>query len=555
MKQEYDSFLQLMGSFVREEPPRLQAEPDWNAQMALARVHSLAGVLGYMIVQYRLCPELHGISRELCMSTIDGFNQRNAQTERFSQALAGQGIDHILMKGYVVKDCYPLPELRTYGDIDLVIRPEDRKKCHEFLLRQGFQVKTDWEPVYSYTRGMEFYEIHTQLLDADIPGKPQIRQWFSRIWSNAVPDGAHRFVFQTEYHFLYLLTHLAKHICGSGAGVRMYMDIALYLRRFGESMDWDRVRRGLRELELTEFAVTILCFVEHYFGIKNPLNGDTSEDILEELADITLSGGIFGREGQHSGTLTMKTQVANATPAGTLLRRLFPGAKTIETRYTYLQKRPWLLPVAWVHRLFKTRKSWRDHSQEARNIWHPDRAQVQRAQQLNRDIGLAGIREREAGKSGTRILPPDVLLESYRDILREEKDVGALPLVVTGSSMHPFLIHGRDTVFLSRVERPLRRGDVVLYRRSNGSYVLHRIYRITPQGFTMVGDGQTVLEPGIRSDQVIAIVTRVIRKGRELGPESFWWRFFEKVWIRIRPLRRPICRAYALFYRIFHPAG
>ena len=136
------------------------------------------------------------------------------------------------------------------------------------------------------------------------------------------------------------------------------------------------------------------------------------------------------------------------------------------------------------------------------------------------------------------MLPPEVLFEEYRRILAEEPRVAALPLIVSGSSMTPFLISGRDTVYLSRLERPARQGDILLYRRDNGEYVLHRVRRVEKDGtLTMVGDAQTELEPGIRADQIIAIVTFVVRKEKSIFPGDFWWEFFEKVWIRIVPLR------------------
>ena len=145
----------------------------------------------------------------------------------------------------------------------------------------------------------------------------------------------------------------------------------------------------------------------------------------------------------------------------------------------------------------------------------------------------------------TRILPPELLLEEYRKLLQEE-DVKELPLTITGNSMSPFLIHGRDTVYLSRLTRPARRGDVLLYRRDNGSYVLHRVYAVTQEGCTMVGDAQTELEPGIRPNQIIAIVTRVTRKGKELKPGTFWWNFFGTIWLRFLPFRRPIHKLYTI---------
>ena len=60
--------------------------------------------------------------------------------------------------------------------------------------------------------------------------------------------------------------------------------------------------------------------------------------------------------------------------------------------------------------------------------------------------------------------------------------------------------------------------------------------------YSLVGDAQTAIERGIRPDQVLALVTAVRRKGKLLQPDSFWWDFFQKVWIRMVPLR-PVVRA------------
>lgn len=144
------------------------------------------------------------------------------------------------------------------------------------------------------------------------------------------------------------------------------------------------------------------------------------------------------------------------------------------------------------------------------------------------------------------VLPPEVLLEEYRRLLREEPKIGALPLVVSGSSMTPFLRHGQDTVYLSRLTRPVRRGDILLYQRRSGGYVLHRVWKAENGTYTMVGDAQTILEHGIRDDQIIAIVTAAQRRGKKCAPGSFWWDFYEKYWIRMVPLRPAIRGLYSL---------
>lgn len=128
-------------------------------------------------------------------------------------------------------------------------------------------------------------------------------------------------------------------------------------------------------------------------------------------------------------------------------------------------------------------------------------------------------------------------------------DGQTVPLIVTGGSMTPFLIHNRDTVFLSPPDRTLKRGDIILYLRDNGQYVLHRIYRAGEDSFTLVGDAQNTLEHGIRPDQVVALVTAVKRKGKVLRSNSFWWLFFEKVWLRIIPVRHLILGIYTALFK------
>ena len=148
-----------------------------------------------------------------------------------------------------------------------------------------------------------------------------------------------------------------------------------------------------------------------------------------------------------------------------------------------------------------------------------------------------------------RELDPQVLMPALLALMEE---TGTVPLVISGSSMTPFLVHGRDTVYLSKVTAPLKRGDMILYRRDSGAYILHRIFRLEGDTYTLVGDAQTMLEPGIRTNQVLAVVTAVRRKGKLLKQGSFWWDFFENVWIRMVPLRPAAKAVYSCFVKLLN---
>lgn len=133
----------------------------------------------------------------------------------------------------------------------------------------------------------------------------------------------------------------------------------------------------------------------------------------------------------------------------------------------------------------------------------------------------------------------------YVSVLREIAESGkVVSLRISGGSMTPFLAHGRDYIYFTKPDRELRRGDMVFYQRQNGQYVMHRIYKKKAEGYYIVGDAQTEIEGPVAESQIFARIVKVKRKGRLLQPGDFWWEFFEHVWIRIVPLRKPIVRLY-----------
>ena len=137
--------------------------------------------------------------------------------------------------------------------------------------------------------------------------------------------------------------------------------------------------------------------------------------------------------------------------------------------------------------------------------------------------------------------------DAYFPVLIELIEQGrSVPVLISGSSMSPFLIHCRDTVIVSKPDRPFKKGDMVFYQRTNGRYVMHRIHHINSKGeLFLIGDAQTEIEGPIQPQQVFGAIHKVIRKGKTLEPGNFWWWFFEKVWIRMFPLRPFISRLYA----------
>lgn len=106
----------------------------------------------------------------------------------------------------------------------------------------------------------------------------------------------------------------------------------------------------------------------------------------------------------------------------------------------------------------------------------------------------------------------------------------------TGRSMLPLLREYRDLVEIFPCpEAGPRRGDVVLFRR-NGSYVLHRVVRVTADGYVMRGDHNARPEKGVKREDLVGVMTACVRNG-----------------VRT-PVTAVRCRLYVFLNRLTYPA-
>ena len=166
------------------------------------------------------------------------------------------------------------------------------------------------------------------------------------------------------------------------------------------------------------------------------------------------------------------------------------------------------------------------------------------------------MKHQRATESDRRV-PMEELTPLMTACLKQGQEV---ILTVTGDSMRPFLRHQRDQVVLTAVDgHALQPGDVPLYRRQNGQYVLHRVVErqdgdtcrrlgespapVSENAdvrYTMLGDAQTEREPGVTPEQIIAAATAFYRRGRRWDCDSPAYRRKVRRWYRLLPMRRQL---------------
>lgn len=119
---------------------------------------------------------------------------------------------------------------------------------------------------------------------------------------------------------------------------------------------------------------------------------------------------------------------------------------------------------------------------------------------------------------------------------------------VKGTSMFPLLKDRRDSVKLEKIKSLPKKRDIVLYKRDNGQFVLHRIIKVKDEIFTMCGDNQHIKERNIRRDQILGIVTSIIRKDKEIDlSKSKKYRFYSYVWCLNLFIRRIMLKIIRIF--------
>ena len=119
-------------------------------------------------------------------------------------------------------------------------------------------------------------------------------------------------------------------------------------------------------------------------------------------------------------------------------------------------------------------------------------------------------------------------VSSFEEVL--EKD-GKLIYTSKGDSMNPLIREG-DVLVIEKVQEPLRKFDIPLYKRSkgDGQYVMHRIISVRNDSYITCGDNRYHWEK-IKKTDVIGILRKIIRQGKEVelhdpGYDLFYCRLY-----------------------------
>lgn len=127
---------------------------------------------------------------------------------------------------------------------------------------------------------------------------------------------------------------------------------------------------------------------------------------------------------------------------------------------------------------------------------------------------------------------------------------GKIRLTVTGMSMYPLLRNRIDSVLLKKITE-IKKYDILLYTREDGSYVLHRAVKLNEKTIDIIGDGESRIETDVPREKIIAKVEEIKRGKRIIKTDSFLYKLYCRVWTVCIPFRVRLLNTYIKIRRKF----
>lgn len=372
-------FLDILKSAIRGESyeeQELMNAGEWQYIMRLAEIHKVLPLIFEAVYKVpSLQPANAPFMGNIRPRVLRQVTLQMMKTNEFlmlNQYLWKANVKPLVVKGVICRNIYPNPDYRMSGDEDILIPVEVEEAAQNALESYDmFEVtRKSYEITYQKKNSPLNVELHTHLFETESEAYGDFNRFFEGVFERAIIEEIQGVpVYTMEYtdHLFYLICHAFKHFLHSGFGIRQVCDIIMYANTYGSKVDWDRMLQNCKEIRADLFAAALFQIGAKYlvFDAKKACYPEKWQAIqVDETAMLEdlLSSGLYGDSNmsrKHSSNITLDTVAAQKQGRknkNAVIASLFPSANALKVRYPYLEKRPYLLPIAWCDRILKYRK-------------------------------------------------------------------------------------------------------------------------------------------------------------------------------------------------------
>lgn len=353
------------------------SEEEWKDLFGFATIHQLLPLIYQSVYP---CLVSQGHQKLIHIAERKSLTQISRQVNKTKDFLllykdiCDKDVKPLVLKGLVCRNLYPQPDQRPSTDEDIFIRSEDfdisHQCCLDFgmhLLRDNQDILSDDEVSYWKDDTKLYIELHKTLFSSEEGTKGDWNELFEGVHERTIREniqGIDIYTLNYTDHLLYLICHALKHFIGGGFGIRQVCDITMFANKYGNHIDWEFLLDSCKRIDGEKVAAAIFRIGETYFTFDAkqacyPKAWREIEVELEPLLEDMLTGGILGAsspERLHSNSITIQavaSQNNKNTGRNHIFSIFFPPKKYMVRNYKYLDKHPYLLPVAWISRMFR----------------------------------------------------------------------------------------------------------------------------------------------------------------------------------------------------------
>lgn len=354
MEQIYQTYLNIIKNICTDSNDPVSVTPEQLPALAnLAQEHCTVPFVLPCLRSASVYPSMKHQVKEMMLN----YYQIEHFTRTTVSLLRENHIDCYLLKGLSLADCYPVPEYRKLGDLDLYLaEPEMLSQAQTVLESSGYILQdelSDHHVTYYYTfpkTGRRFIlELHYRVVGqyqysrtnelVDLVYSPtQLKKS-----SQMIHGYSYTVLPPTEYVF-YMIHHMLKHYLYSGFGIRLLCDFTFYLKHHESEIDFDQIHTWCRESRISHLYEIILESCRIYLGLPDSIDSqihyDTS-DCQDFITQILKDGDM--------GTDVSQTLVGSSSYQKVNLFTYFrEGHVQMKVRFPKASRFPVLWPVLWV---------------------------------------------------------------------------------------------------------------------------------------------------------------------------------------------------------------
>ena len=285
----------------------------------------------------------------VCKSILVNETQ-NYNLSVIENAFEKNGIDYMLLKGARLKKSYPKSEMRSMGDIDILIKLEQYAKIKQIMNELGYFEKQESDHELIWEKENLVVELHKRVIPSY---NKDYFAYFEDGWKFAVAteEGKkHSYLMNKNDEFIYLFIHFCKHFRDSGVGIKHLIDLWHY-RQINADLDEIYILEKLKELKVDEFYQNVLRTIDCLFNEKD------SDEKVELITDVIFCEGKFNASQARVLSASLKKFKQGENVKKQKIKRCFNSIfvpfKVMCGQYRFLKKAPFLLPFMWVFHLFK----------------------------------------------------------------------------------------------------------------------------------------------------------------------------------------------------------